>query len=122
MVEIVLWYFLFFSGSGDWLSFASLSELLPCAIAADPLYRLEHEKDDKRRATSRKTVLTRLTELKDAQAKDDYSANAFLRQKMRVGKRKDREKKEESKVNREEVTKLLTGGEIKQKGEGGLAL
>lgn len=77
-----------------------LSELLPCASAADPLYRLEHEKDDVRRAASRKTVLTRLTELKDAQSKDDYSANAFLRQKMRVRKRKDREKEVESEVKR----------------------
>jgi len=54
-------------------------------------------------------VLTRLTELKHAQAKDDYSANAFLRQKMRVGKRKDREKKDESEVNREEVKAAKVG-------------
>lgn len=46
-------------------------------------------------------MLTRLTELKDTQAKDDYSANAFLRQKMRVRKRKDREREEESEVKRD---------------------
>ena len=43
-------------------------------------------------------MLTRLTELKDVQAKDDYSANAHLRQGMRARKRKHREKEEESKV------------------------
>lgn len=64
----------------------------------DPLYRLEHEQADKRRAASRKTVLTRLTELSDAHGRDDYSANAALRQAMRSRKKKDQEREEEAKV------------------------
>ncbi|CAM9212454.1 unnamed protein product [Ectocarpus sp. 12 AP-2014] len=65
-------------------------------LAVDPLYRLEHEQRDKRRAASRKTVLTRLTELADAHAQDDYSSNARLRQTMRARKKKEREREEEA--------------------------
>ncbi|CAM9644527.1 unnamed protein product [Ectocarpus fasciculatus] len=67
-------------------------------LAVDPLYRLEHEQRDKRRAASRKTVLTRLTELADAHAQDDYSSNARLRQTMRARKKKEREREEEAKA------------------------
>lgn len=66
--------------------------------AVDPLYRLEHEQADKRRAASRKTVLTQLTELSDVHGRDDYSANARLRQGMRSRKRKDRKREDEAKV------------------------
>ncbi|CAN0411965.1 unnamed protein product, partial [Hapterophycus canaliculatus] len=66
--------------------------------AVDPLYRLEHEQADKRRAASRKTVLTRLTELADSHASDDYSSNARLRQGMRARKRKEKEREEEATV------------------------
>lgn len=69
-------------------------------ILVDPLYRLEHEQTDKRRAASRKTVLTQLTELADAHGQDDYSSNARLRQGMRVRKRKEREREEEATVSR----------------------
>lgn len=65
----------------------------------DPLYRLEHEQSDKRRAASRKTALTRLTELADAHGEDDYSSNARLRQGMRARKEKEREREEEAKVS-----------------------
>eukprot|EP00903_Cladosiphon_okamuranus_P014822 g13727.t1 len=65
-------------------------------LAADPLYRLEHEQSDKRRAASRKTALTRLTELVDAHGEDDYASNARLRQGMRARKKKEREREEEA--------------------------
>lgn len=65
----------------------------------DPLYRLEHDQADKRRAASRKTVLTQLTELADAHGQDDYSSNARLRKGMRSRKKKDRERIEEAKVS-----------------------
>lgn len=74
-----------------------------CGTTVDPLYRLEHEQADKRRASSRKTVLTRLTELVDSHAQDDYSANARLRQTMRSRKKKDREREEEAKVSNQYV-------------------
>lgn len=66
--------------------------------AVDPLYRLEHEQADKRRAASRKTALTRLTELSDLHGRDDYSANAALRQGMRSRKKKDKERDDEARV------------------------
>eukprot|EP00752_Nemacystus_decipiens_P014669 g13065.t1 len=65
-------------------------------LAVDPLYRLEHEQSDKRRAASRKTVLTRLTELADAHGEDDYASNARLRQGMRARKKKERQREEEA--------------------------
>lgn len=68
-------------------------------FSVDPLYRLEHEQTDKRRAASRKTVLTRLTELADAHGEDDYSSNARLRQEMRARKKKEREREEEATVS-----------------------
>lgn len=64
----------------------------------DPLYRLEHQQADRRKAASKKTVLTRLTELSDVHGKDDYSANSRLREGMRKRKRMDREREEEAKV------------------------
>ncbi|CAM9356082.1 unnamed protein product [Laminaria digitata] len=65
-------------------------------LAVDPLYRLEHEQADKRRAASRKTVLTQLTELADSHAQDDYSSNARLRKSMRSRKKEEREREEEA--------------------------
>lgn len=67
-------------------------------LAVDPLYRLEHEQADKRRAASRKTALTRLTELSDLHGRDDYSANAALRQGMRSRKKKDKERDDEARA------------------------
>lgn len=67
-------------------------------FSVDPLYRLEHQQDDKRRAASKKTALTRLTELSDTHGKDDYSANARLRKVMRERKKVDREREKETKV------------------------
>lgn len=75
-------------------------------ILVDPLYRLEHEQTDKRRAASRKTVLTQLTELADAHGQDDYSSNARLRQGMRKRKRKEREREEEATVSRPDIGDL----------------
>lgn len=75
-------------------------------VLVDPLYRLEHEQTDKRRAASRKTVLTRLTELADAHGQDDYSSNARLRQGMRKRKRKEREREDEATVSWRDVGDL----------------
>lgn len=66
--------------------------------AVDPLYRLEHKQTDERRAASKNTALTRLTELSDAHSRDDYSANARLREGMRKRKKSDRQRDEEAKV------------------------
>lgn len=82
----------------------------PFLCPVDPLYRLEHEQRDKRRAASRKTVLTRLTELADAHAQDDYSSNARLRQTMRARKKKEREREEEATVRIGQTVATLEQG------------
>lgn len=79
--------------------FSGLFSTAGFRFAVDPLYRLEHEQSDKRRAASRKTVLTRLTELADAHGEDDYASNARLRQGMRARKKKEREREEEATVS-----------------------
>lgn len=81
--------------------------------SVDPLYRLEHEQTDKRRAASRKTVLTQLTELADAHGQDDYSSNARLRQGMRKRKKQEREREEEAMVRRPDNSDLDDDGAAK---------
>ncbi|CAN0339420.1 unnamed protein product [Discosporangium mesarthrocarpum] len=70
----------------------------PHSFKADPLYRLEHEQEDKRRAASRKTALTRLTELSEAQWGDDFMSNSNLRRAMRARRKLEKDRDRESEV------------------------
>ena len=56
-------------------------------LATDPIYRLQHEKEDKRLVLSAKEHLESLMDLQDFQKEKDYDMNSLLRQKSR-GKRK----------------------------------
>ena len=60
----------------------------PAAAAAlargDPLYKLEHAGDDRRRADSAGARLTALLEMRSERWEDDYSANARLRATARA--------------------------------------
>ncbi|CAM9391943.1 unnamed protein product [Choristocarpus tenellus] len=76
-------------------------------LAVDPLFRLEHEQEDKRRAATRKTALTRLTELSEAQWGDDYSANANLRRTMRSRRKTEKEREREAKASHLALAKGL---------------
>jgi coiled-coil domain-containing protein 130 len=56
-------------------------------LATDPIFRLQHEKEDKRLALSTKEHLESLIDLQDSQRERDYDMNSLLRYKNR-GKRK----------------------------------
>ena len=49
-------------------------------LATDPIFRLQHEKEDKRRALSAKEHLESLIDLQDSQREKDYEMNSLLRQ------------------------------------------
>jgi coiled-coil domain-containing protein 130 len=57
-------------------------------LANDPMYRLQHEQEDKARATTANERLASLVELRDSQGLNDYNLNAALRAKNRERKRK----------------------------------
>ena len=52
-------------------------------LATDPIYRLQHEKEDKRLALSAKEHLESLIDLQDSQKERDYDMNSLLRNKSR---------------------------------------
>ena len=57
-------------------------------LANDPMYRLQHEQEDKARATTANERLASLVELRDSQGLNDYNLNAALRANNRERKRK----------------------------------
>ena len=56
-------------------------------INADPIFRMEHENEDKRKAQSERERLETLSTLQDKVWKDMYNSNAILRRKNREKKR-----------------------------------
>jgi coiled-coil domain-containing protein 130 len=52
-------------------------------LATDPMYRLQHDKEDKRRALSAKEHLESLIDLQDSQKERDYDMNCLLRKGSR---------------------------------------
>eukprot|EP00850_Spirogloea_muscicola_P021391 SM000247S08280 [mRNA] locus=s247:183967:186607:+ [translate_table: standard] len=55
---------------------------------SDPLYRLEHGGEDKRRAKEAEPLLTRLQKVTDVRHADPYSLNKELRAQLRAQKRR----------------------------------
>jgi Saf4/Yju2 protein len=52
-------------------------------LATDPIFRLQHEKEDKRKALSVKEHLESLIDLQDSQREKDYDMNSLLRRGSR---------------------------------------
>jgi coiled-coil domain-containing protein 130 len=52
-------------------------------LATDPIFRLQHEKEDKRKALSAKEHLESLIDLQDSQREKDYDMNSLLRRGSR---------------------------------------
>jgi coiled-coil domain-containing protein 130 len=63
----------------------------------DPFYRLEHQSEDKRKATARAKGTEGLLELQSRKY-DDYDANSSLRKKMRAKKKEDKKSQQEAKA------------------------
>ncbi len=62
------------------------SDDVKSALQNDPMYRLQHEKEGKLKADSRRTSLERLIDLKDATSQHDFDANRALRRRLRDSK------------------------------------
>jgi len=58
-------------------------------IANDPMFRLQHNEEDRKRVLSAKEHLEALTELQDEHHKNYYDVNAMLRNKNRKRKKRD---------------------------------
>mmetsp|Transcript_30322 Transcript_30322/g.28966 ORF Transcript_30322/g.28966 Transcript_30322/m.28966 type:complete len:369 (+) Transcript_30322:221-1327(+) len=58
-------------------------------LAIDPMYRLQHDKEDKRRALSAKEHLESLIDLQDSQKEKDYDMNCLLRKGSREKRKRD---------------------------------
>ena len=58
-------------------------------IASDPMFRLQHNEEDRKRVLSDKEHIEALTELQDEHHKNDYDMNSLLRNKNRKRKRRD---------------------------------
>ena len=52
-------------------------------LATDPIFRLQHEKEDRRKALSAKDHLESLIDLQDSQREKDYDMNSLLRKGSR---------------------------------------
>ena len=66
-------------------------------LALDPMFRLEHEIEDKAKAASAKEVITMLQDRQEALTLFDYEANSLLRRKHRAVKAKDKQLAQEGK-------------------------
>eukprot|EP00607_Mallomonas_marina_P010540 CAMPEP_0182418290 /NCGR_PEP_ID=MMETSP1167-20130531/2759_1 /TAXON_ID=2988 /ORGANISM="Mallomonas Sp, Strain CCMP3275" /LENGTH=339 /DNA_ID=CAMNT_0024592433 /DNA_START=457 /DNA_END=1476 /DNA_ORIENTATION=+ len=66
-------------------------------LTNDPIYRLQHEKQDKALATSAQSQLSSLLDLKETVSKNDYDQNAALRSALRKRKKHSKELLEEGK-------------------------
>lgn len=62
------------------------SDEVKSALQNDPMFRLQHEKEGKLKADSRKTSLEKLIDLKDATSQYDIDANRALRRRLRDSK------------------------------------
>ncbi len=58
-------------------------------IANDPMFRLQHNEEDRKRVLSAKEHIEALTELQDEHHKNYYDVNAMLRNKNRKRKKRD---------------------------------
>lgn len=60
-------------------------------LSEDPIFKLQHDKEDKERATTAKTRVARLVELSDAVNRPDYDRNASLRSSNRTHRKRQKE-------------------------------
>lgn len=58
-------------------------------LSTNPMYRLQHEKEDKTRAATAKEQLESLINLRDAHASQDYDMNCLMRKGNRDKKKRD---------------------------------
>ena len=64
-------------------------------LEEDPIYKLQHDKEDKERALSAKNRITNLIELSDLVNRSDYDHNSALRQFNRNQRKRNKELTEE---------------------------
>jgi len=57
-------------------------------LALDPIYKLEHENEDKKKAENAIPALQSLMKFQEERTKDDYSVNSLLRKRFREEKKK----------------------------------
>jgi hypothetical protein len=67
-------------------------------LASDPMYRLQHEHEDKTRALTAKERLENLIELQESHSRKDYDLNSALRSRNREKRKRDAVLAEEGKL------------------------
>jgi coiled-coil domain-containing protein 130 len=72
-----------------------LSDEAKAQLEKDPMFKLQHDKEDKLRASSANAVIESLIDLRDAESKNDYDMNSLLRKKNRAYRARQVELKNE---------------------------